>query len=261
MTPAEQRNFYDTFGFVILKQAFSRSEIDQIGAAYDETMNQGMAEAGKNRQQLDASYAVDPGFCERHPVLRALVDDPRIAKSVDNLFEPGWFYKSSDGHLYVGDTLWHSDTGWCPTIPLGRDDPNRDQMPAHYFPGMKVALYLDPVENYTGCLRVIPGSHISPYHESLASLHNAISQQAPELLLDPNFKQFGLEPSEAPSYPIESEPGDVVMFHSMCWHASFGGKLRRMFSIWYQSGGENDKQRKYAESMKRHTESIAAKFS
>ena len=32
---------------------------------------------------------------------------------------------------------------------------------------MKVSLYLDPLTKETGCLRVIPGSHRLPLHETL----------------------------------------------------------------------------------------------
>ena len=262
MTKAKQKHFFDTFGFFVLKQTFNREEMKEIDGAFEQTMIQGLQEAGRSRHGMDSSFVIDPGFCERNPILRPLMEDVRITKTIDNLFEPGWFYASNDGHLYFGDTAWHADTGWHPKIPLGRSDPNlASELPAHYFPGMKVALYLDPVVKDTGCLRVIPGSHVSPFHESLASLHSDIANTAPELLSDSNFKQFDVTPSEIPCYAIESEPGDVVFFSSMLWHSSFGGRLRRMFSLWYQSRGENDAQRKYAEGMKRRTESIAAKYS
>ena len=232
MTAAEQKSFFDTFGFVVLKQAFERDEISAIDAAYERLINQGLQEAGIDREQPESSFAIDPDFCERDPVLRTLVDDERIVGTIDNLFEPGWFYAASDGHLYLKDTNWHPDTGWNPMIPLGREDPNlATEMPAHYFPGMKMALYLDPVAKETGCLRVIPGSHQSPFHESLASLHSAV-QDSPELLQDPRFPQFDLPPAAMPCHAIQSESGDLVFFHSMLWHASFGGTVRRMFSLW-----------------------------
>ena len=125
---------------------------------------------------------------------------------------------------------------------------------------MKAALYLDPVIKETGCLRVIPGSHMSPFHESLASLHSQIRDEAPELLSDPNFKQFDVPPAEIPCYPIESEPGDVAFFHSLLWHSSFGGTLRRMSSLWYQSRGENNRQCELAESWKRRAAKIAEQY-
>ena len=43
-----------------------------------------------------------------------------------------------------------------------------------------------------------------------------------------------MAPSEIPSYPFESQPGDAVFFNQRLWHASFGGRTgRRMFTLNY----------------------------
>jgi hypothetical protein len=35
-----------------------------------------------------------------------------------------------------------------------------------------------------------------------------------------------------PCFPLESQPGDAVMFNQNLWHASFGGRTgRRMFTL------------------------------
>ena len=41
---------------------------------------------------------------------------------------------------------------------------------------------------------------------------------------EPDFKPFGMAPSEVPSFAIESQPGDVVVFTEALLHASFGGR-------------------------------------
>ena len=38
---------------------------------------------------------------------------------------------------------------------------------------------------------------------------------------------FGIAPSDVPSFSIESEPGDVVVFTENLLHASFGGEAGR----------------------------------
>src|SRR5262249_59181735 len=49
---------------------------------------------------------------------------------------------------------------------------------------------------------------------------------------EPSAPPFGVRPSEVPAFPLESEPGDVVLFDQNLWHASFGGRSgRRMFTL------------------------------
>jgi ectoine hydroxylase-related dioxygenase (phytanoyl-CoA dioxygenase family) len=49
---------------------------------------------------------------------------------------------------------------------------------------------------------------------------------------DPTVSPFGVEPRDVPCYPLESHPGDMVMFNQNLWHASFGGRTgRRMFTL------------------------------
>ena len=98
----------------------------------------------------------------------------------------------SEGNLYVGDTDWHPDGTRLEYRP------------------MKVSLYLDPLTKETGCLRVIPGSHRTPLHETLKP-----------------SSQFGLPGTDVPCFPLESQPGDVFFSDMNTWHASFGGRVGR----------------------------------
>ena len=66
-----------------------------------------------------------------------------------------------------------------------------------------------------------------------------------QLLYDPKVNHFGLEPSEVPSYAIESEPGDAVFFSHQMWHSSFGGKAgRRMFTLNFRSTQADDSDKR-----------------
>ena len=66
-----------------------------------------------------------------------------------------------------------------------------------------------------GCLRVVTGSHRRGTPDLLAPLRDGNR--------DPEFRSFGMAPSEIPSYPFESQPGDVIVFTEHLLHASFGG--------------------------------------
>ena len=186
-----------------MRQVFSDQEIRAIDDAFEQVVSYELQARGLKREQLDRRFAIDPGFCDRHPVLRNLVEDDRITETVENFLGPQWYFAGSDGSLWASDTLWHVDGGWDPSIPKGRSDPNLDSHPGHYYPGVKVAIYPDPLTRNTGCLRVIPGSHVSPFHESLATLHSDISERAPQLLSDPAFKQFDLEQEDVRAFAIE----------------------------------------------------------
>jgi ectoine hydroxylase-related dioxygenase (phytanoyl-CoA dioxygenase family) len=125
---------------------------------------------------------------------------------MEQLLGPGFVWITSDGNLYVGDTNWHPDS---PTVEDFR---------------IKIAFYLDPVSRDSGCLRVIPGSHLPGFGERLRELPRPTGPAADSV--------FGVNGSEIPAVSLESEPGDMVIFDQRLFHASFGGKTgRRMFTM------------------------------
>ena len=101
-------------------------------------------------------------------------------------------------------SAWHSDGGWSPALPLGRADPEfEDHSGGCYYPGVKAAVYLDELRADSGAslspfhrtvllmrwvragaLRVVPGSHISPLHESLSPLHSQLANADPSAMPD-----------------------------------------------------------------------------
>ena len=209
MLTDQQRLYFDTFGFLVRRQVFTPQEMAVIGQRFDEVMDEdrrGTDFSGDKHQGVI-------GFVERKAELRGLVDDDRIYNAVEDLLGPGFVWIGSDGNLYVGSTEWHPDGG----EPYKR---------------LKVALYLDPVEKDTGCLRVIPGSHRGVVHDRL-------KHQRPAAAAD--VSPYGVGGSEIPSFPLESKPGDVVCFDYGTLHASYGGKAgRRMFTMCFASEPTSD---------------------
>ncbi len=201
MLSPEQISHFETFGFLLLKQAFTPAETAEISAEFDSVLaedRRGEAFAGEKRQAV-------LGFLERRAPLARLVETDLIYEAMEQLLGPGFVWVGSDGNLYVGDTSWHPDAG--------RPD----------YRYIKVAFYLDPVTKDTGALRVIPGSHRPPLFDDLQALKSA---------KDPAVTPFGVSARDIPCFPLESQPGDVVMFNQATWHASFGGKTgRRMFTL------------------------------
>ena len=188
MITKEQIAHFQTFGFLVLRQAFSPDEMDAISQKFDELLDKdrdGQPFPGESRQAL---Y----GIAEMDPLLTDLVEDDRIYETVESLLGEGFIWLCSEGNLYVGDTEWHPD------------GTRLDYRP------MKVSLYLDALTPETGCLRVIPGSHRLPFHEALKPV-----------------SKFDLPGPEMSCFPLESQPGDVFFLDMNTWHASFGGEVGR----------------------------------
>jgi ectoine hydroxylase-related dioxygenase (phytanoyl-CoA dioxygenase family) len=197
----EQEAHFRLFGFLVLRGAFDPSEMAAISQDFDEVLSEaraGLPFGGAERQ-------IVMGFIEKRPSLIAIVEDDRIYEAVQQLLSGTPVWIGSDGNLYVGDTYWHPDA--------------RAYQPL----GIKVALYLDPVGQESGCLRVIPGSHMAVFSVPLESA----PLRGPE-----GGRTVGLKPRDVPAYALDSQPGDVVFFDHRTWHASFGGTTgRRMFTM------------------------------
>ena len=158
MLTAEQISYFETFGFLVMRQYFSTQETDAITREFDElieTDRKGKPFEGKERQAVSA-------FVEKSPSLMPLLEDDRIYEPSEQLLGPDFVWSGSGGNLYVGDSGWHSD----------------DSVPG--YDRIKIEANLDPVTKDTGCLRVIPGSHRLPLHGDLKRLR--LKRTEPSLL-------------------------------------------------------------------------------
>ena len=96
----------------------------------------------------------------------------------------------------TNDTRWHHDD----VAPEGH---------LH----LKVIFYLEPVRALSGCLCVLPGSHFLPYRERMEKYGGDILPLGKDV---PGV------------YPIETDPGDLLVFNVKLYHAAFGeGSKRR----------------------------------
>ena len=167
----------------MLRQLLTLDEIATIRREADEIFDE---ERGGAPFTGEAWEQVVP-FFERKPFMSTLADDDRIHDLGADLLGPDFILESTAGTLHVGDTSWHGGLLFGDSVPQA-----------------KVSIYLDPVAKDTGCLRVIPGSHLVGPSDPFALLRKQTD--------DPDFRPYGLLPSEISSYSIESWPGDVVVF-------------------------------------------------
>jgi hypothetical protein len=201
LTP-QQIEFFHTFGYLGLPGLLS-DRADAIIRDFEALWeSQGGGHAGRPHDGQARSCIAQ--FIDLSESLSTLLDDPRIDGIAAPLLGGDYNYMGSDGNYYVGDTGWHSD-GWHPRQ-------------LH----IKIAFYLDPLTRDTGCLRVIPGSHLpgDRYADGLQ-----------EKLRRPS-EFFGVEGPDIPAVALETRPGDLLVFNHNTKHAAYGGsERRRMFTM------------------------------
>jgi hypothetical protein len=198
-----QQNFFDTFGYLSLPGLLA-DVIEEIIEAFEQVWaDRGGGHHGEQHDEERRSCIVP--FIDQHPRLCALLDDERIDGLLCDLLGDDYNYSGSDGNYYAGDTQWHSD-GFKQT--------------QHRY--VKIAFYLDDLDADTGCLRVIPGSHIP--QDSFAE---TLQQHVKEI-----GDWWGVDGSQVPAQAMATTPGDIAVFNHNLKHAAFGGSgRRRMFTI------------------------------
>ena len=196
----QQISFFNTFGFLIVRQLLSPAEVEKVVAGFEWSIQN----RGGGSDHDGSRRTMFGGPIEHTTQMCAVLDHPGILGLIGGVTGGDFNYCGGDGNYYTGDTRWHPDGNW-------------GQLWA-----TKTAFYLDPVSRDSGCLRVIPGSQ-NPSH-------CVRSQQ-----IDPNLSAdlVGVAPRDFPgSVALESNPGDVVIFNHDLYHASFGGsERRRMFTM------------------------------
>jgi hypothetical protein len=197
-----QVTFFETFGYLGFPGLMT-DRIDEIISEFEAVWTD--RGGGHNGQPHDgkARSCIVP-FIDQRAKLSSLVDDPRILAIANSLLGENFNYMGSDGNYYVGDTPWHSD-GWHPEL-------------RH----IKIAFYLDALTRDTGCLRVIPGSHL--IGDRFADRLQAEVRKSESA--------YAMHGRDVPAIALETTPGDVLVFNHNTKHAAFGGNThRRMFTI------------------------------
>ena len=203
MNATEQKAFFEAFGYLHVRQAFSEKEMDEIsreaGRLWDEE--------GREASFGEQGQVVSP-FAELSPTLTDMVADDRVYGTAENLLGPDFLWAGSEGNVTVrGTHPWHPDRpGDAEELSYTR---------------LKLNVYLDPVNLDNGCLRVIPGSHRTPLHEEIEPKRRHQMGETVE--------PFGVAGPDIPSVALESRPGDLCFFNQSIWHAIFNGWPGRRF--------------------------------
>ena len=192
MLSEDQKQFFEAFGYLVLRGVFTPEEMAAIKRESDEIFDE---EPGV---KLPSGRVALQPFFERRPFMSGLVADDRIYSIGEGLLGPDFFLIGTEGNLHAGDTLWHGPGLW-------------DEM----VKSVKIAFYPESLDAATGSLRVVPGSHRRNSTDLLEPLRHGSS--------DPELMPFGFRQSEIPSVALELEPGDIAVFTENILHAAFGG--------------------------------------
>ncbi len=194
LTP-QQCAFFESFGYVFFPNLLTE-EIDWMTEEHRKIFKKkGVKHDGTKR-------SVIVPFSDQSERLCTLLDHPKVLEVLKSLLGDDFNYVGGDGNYYSGDTGWHSDGA------------HRVGLYA------KFHLYLDPLTHDTGCIRVIPGSHLfGQWRDGVEKVRRS-------------DETVGLSASDVPCIPVETSPGDVVVFNHNIYHASFGGgAARRHFCL------------------------------
>ena len=205
MLTEDQIHHFRVFGFIVLRQAFDRGEIEELGRLADEIWTAELGHRPAGEEQVSTAP-----FLELRSDTLPLIEDDRLYTPMTQLLGRDMMWMGSEG---VRGTMtrrpyhhWHADRPGPRELGYLR---------------IKIMVYLDPMRKDAGALRVIPGSHRSPFHEELTPF------QQRHGLDDPAF--FGQSGSEVPCHPVETDPGDAVVFSQSLYHAVYGKAGRRRY--------------------------------
>ena len=192
MLSEDQKQFFDAFGYLILRGVFTAEEMATIKRESDEIFREGLGVT------LPSGRAALQPFFERRPFMAGLPADDRIYCIGEDLLGPDFFLIGTEGNLHAGDTLWHGSGLWDESIK-----------------SVKIAFYPESLTAATGSLRVVPGSHRRNNPDLLEPIRHGSD--------NPDSMPLGLQQSEVPSVALELQPGDIAVFTEFILHAAFGG--------------------------------------
>lgn len=207
----EQKRFFDTFGYLVLKGLFA-DDAQKISTAFDQTVEKYSSELieWQHRAHHNQRRRFLTQFIDRDEYLSSLLDDERILGIYKGLLGDDFIYRGSDANLFDCSTCWHSDTYGA----------------LLKYRNVKIGFYLEKLDANNGCFRVLPGSQ--HFGDKFANKLQAFLKKNDNYVDDLDLKD-----DEIPATIVPTEPGDIVVFDFRVKHATcFASEHhRRMFTM------------------------------
>ena len=196
-----QVDWFRSFGYLVLRGFF---EPALVGELRDEIVRTMLGVHGDRYHERPAMSGMAGHYTcllgPWAPRTVELVESRRLVGLAERLVGGGVLPSPCDtqGILYFDDAPWHNDIG----IPVR---------------GVKFVAYLEPLDAQSGALRVLPGSHRLPDTDAAIGPLYSLDTQVPDV----------------PGHVLPTEPGDVIAFDPLLYHASWGGRDRHQWSTIY----------------------------
>lgn len=213
MLSEKQITFFQTFGFLKLPGLFAENvqdlteQFEAVFREHESDVVHWVHETHENRLRRFLPQAT-----EKSTYLASLLDDSRIQGVAISLLGKGYDFCGSDVSIYDCGTTFHQDGT---DVSVRQDKLN-----------VKMALYLDEVDQSSGAIRVIPGSH----HRG-DKFFRVLTQNwlKPETL--------NMTTEEFPATIVPSSPGDLLLWDYRLMHATaYSGNQRRMLALEFVQG-------------------------
>ena len=217
MLTEQQLTYWHTFGFVTFPDLFTEDEVETIRKEFEAGL---AAEQAYNPDGELPLYFT--GLGSSTPFLAALPEDPRFLDAAEQMWGNDVVAMGSSGQRFT-----KSNTYWHPDLIEGSSE-TKD----NHVKGVKFACYMEHLEGDSGALRLVPGSHKSPFHDELFAMGLKGDDS-------PYLKEAGLTVSDIPAYVCASKPTDVIAFNNRLWHSSWGGSSdrRQCTVVYYKNPG------------------------
>ncbi|MGH9233029.1 MAG: phytanoyl-CoA dioxygenase family protein [Acidimicrobiales bacterium] len=199
LTGDGQVDRFRTFGYLVLRGFFDRPLVDELRAEVIGTIR--AVHGDRYREHPPLSGMAGHYTCLLGPWAPRtveLVDSRRLVRLAERLVG-GWALPSpcdTQGILYFDHAPWHNDSGIA-------------------IRGVKFVAYLEPLDAGSGALRVLPASHRLA-DDALGHLYS-----------------LDLDVPDVPGQVLATQPGDVVVFDPLLYHASWAGRDRLQWSTMY----------------------------
>ncbi len=222
-----QIQHFEVFGFLVRRNVFTAEEVAKMNAEFDRRLASVLEGTDPEGNQTLNNWT---NRTPETPFIASLLEDPRIYLPAEQLVGEDSVPVHSNANSYGTNTNWHPD----------RTD--------HNIEAIKNVMYLQSTTAARGALRVIPGSHKNPLHDDLLR----IGLRHIEGEKDKFLEASNLSGEDIPCYVFNSEPGDIITFNELTWHAAFGGyKDRRTCTFNFY---HNPKAPEEIEAMKKEVE-------
>ena len=193
-----QIQHFEVFGFLVRRNVFTAEEVAKMNAEFDRRLASVLEGTDPEGNQTLNNWT---NRTPETPFIASLLEDPRIYLPAEQLVGEDSVPVHSNANSYGTNTNWHPD----------RTD--------HNIEAIKNVMYLQSTTAARGALRVIPGSHKNPLHDDLLR----IGLRHIEGEKDKFLEASNLSGEDIPCYVFNSEPGDIITFNELTWHAAYGG--------------------------------------